>query len=170
MLRLPPVHRDVFRAPFGTLYPHLNDAIPILSGRCVYAVGDVVTCNLVTAGITPDVAIIDGYSMRIRCTRTPILLSRRIRVKNPPGTLTEELLGAIEDAIANPPALIIVEGEEDLAVIPVVLAAPEGAVVLYGQPNEGVVVRIVDEGARKRAREMIALFEEDSGSLSTGAL
>ena len=170
MLRLPAIHRDVFKVPFGTLYFHLRDAIPLLSGRKVYAVGDVVTCNLVNAGIIPDIAIIDGYSMRTRCTRTPIILSRRIRVKNPPGTLTDELIGAIEDAIAEPPAVVIVDGEEDLAVIPVVLAAPEGSVVLYGQPHEGVVVRIVDEAAKGRAREMIALFEEDSELPSAGAL
>jgi hypothetical protein len=54
-----------------------------------------------------------------------------------------------------------VEGEEDLAVIPLVLAAPTGALVLYGQPGEGVVLRCVDREARKAARTFLSRFIAD---------
>jgi len=80
-------------------------------------------------------------------------------VKNPAGTLTDELIDALGLALADPPTLIYVEGEEDLAVIPLVMAAEEGGVVLYGQPGEGVVVREVDGKAKEKAKEMLALFE-----------
>jgi uncharacterized protein (UPF0218 family) len=33
--------------------------------------------------------------------------------------------------------VIFVDGEEDLAVIPLVIAAPDGAAILYGQPGKG---------------------------------
>jgi uncharacterized protein (UPF0218 family) len=162
MLRLPEEARGRFKAPFGDLYPELEDALPRLRGHRVYAVGDVVTRNLIARDISPDIAIIDGHTMRIPCSHTPILLAPRMRVRNPPGTLTRELIEAIGRAVTRPPSLIIVSGEEDLAVIPLVLAAPEGGMVLYGQPGEGVVVREITGEAKRVAAEMFGLFEEDA--------
>jgi uncharacterized protein (UPF0218 family) len=54
--------------------------------------------------------------------------------------------------------VIFVDGEEDLAVIPLVLAAPSGAAVLYGQPGEGVVLRIVDASAKREAETILKAF------------
>lgn len=161
MLRLPAEHRDCFKRPFGTLYPDIPALLPALEGRPVYAVGDVVTENILKAGITPQIAIIDGYTMRSPVNRSPLLLSRRATAWNPAGTITPELIAAIEEAVADPPRLIIVDGEEDLAVIPLVIAAPPGAVVLYGQPCEGVILRIVDAEAKERAEFLFSLFVEE---------
>ncbi|NYT05327.1 MAG: DUF359 domain-containing protein [Methanomicrobiales archaeon] len=159
MLRLPPGNRDRFREPFGDLYPDLARARSRIAGKTVYTVGDVVTANLLREGMAPTVAIIDGQTMRLPCRHTPILDAPRIRVANPAGTITDALVDAIHTALADPPALIQVEGEEDLAVIPLVDAAPEGGVVLYGQPGEGVVVRDIDADAKTIAKEMLLLFE-----------
>jgi uncharacterized protein (UPF0218 family) len=159
MLRLPLVHRERFREPFGDLYPELHAALPRLSGKAVYTVGDVVTRNILMQGLFPAIAIIDGQTKRVPCGHTPLLNARKIYVKNPAGMVTDELVRAIADAVAAPPAVIMVDGEEDLAVIPLVLAAPGGAVVLYGQPCEGVVIRDIDLAAKKTAAEMLSLFE-----------
>ncbi|MDG6256754.1 MAG: GTP-dependent dephospho-CoA kinase family protein [Methanomicrobiaceae archaeon] len=161
MYRLPDRHRDALREPFGLLFPDLGDASGVLEGRHVYSVGDVVTHNLLQRGVAPDVAIIDGYTQRVPCTRTPIFLAPRLVVKNPPGTITEALIEAIRYAVAHPPVLIFVEGEEDLAVIPLVIEAPSGSAIVYGQPGEGVVVRIVDEAAKGQAHEYFALFQRE---------
>jgi len=66
-------------------------------------------------------------------------------------------------AIDSPPALVIVEGEEDLAVIPLALLVAPGSIVIYGQPGEGVVIRRIDEGAREDARRLLSFFVSDSG-------
>lgn len=158
MLRLPEAQRDLFKKPFGTLYRGIEELLPRLEGRAVYAVGDVVTHNLLDAGIVPDIAIIDGYTMRTPCTRSPLLKARRMTTKNPAGTITDELVDAIERAVRDPPGVIFVDGEEDLAVIPLVLAAPDGAAVLYGQPGEGVVLRIVDASAKREAESILKVF------------
>jgi GTP-dependent dephospho-CoA kinase len=158
MLRLPDEHRVLFKKPFGTLYPDIGDIIPLIRGKVIYSVGDVVTHNLMRRGILPHVAIIDGHTMRAPCTLTPLLKARRTRAYNPPGTLSEELIERIDEAVAHPPSVIFVEGEEDLAVIPMVIAAPEGALVLYGQPGEGVVVKVVDREAKVEAERLLALF------------
>ena len=158
MFTLPEEHRKLFKEPFGTLHKNIGEILPRLAGERVYAVGDVVTHNLQKNGITPDVAIVDGYTMRSPCKRVPEMSGHYIRVKNPAGCITDSLIRALDTAIANAPCMIFVDGEEDLAVIPMVIAAPVGSVVLYGQPREGVVIRTVTTDAQATAREFLSHF------------
>jgi uncharacterized protein (UPF0218 family) len=158
MLTLPEEHRKLFREPFGELHRNLDDVIPKISGSIVYAVGDVVTHNLQKRGIIPAVAVVDGYTMRTPCRRVPVIRGESIRVKNPAGTLTDDLIRALEHAVEHPPVTVIVDGEEDLAVIPLVIAAPDGAIVLYGQPRQGVVLRTVNSEAKYIARQFLSHF------------
>ncbi|MCK9591166.1 MAG: GTP-dependent dephospho-CoA kinase family protein [Methanoregula sp.] len=158
MLILPDEHRKLFQEPFGELYADIDEIIPKITDGTVYAVGDVVTHNLQKRGIIPAIAVVDGYSMRLPCRRMPVFRGECIRVKNPAGTITDDLIRALNHAIRNPPVTVIVDGEEDLAVIPLVIAAPDGAVVLYGQPHKGVVLRIVNHEARETARHFLTHF------------
>lgn len=158
MLRLPDEKRPFFKEPFGDLFANITDAIPQLAHRTIYSVGDVVTHNLQKHKIIPAVSIIDGHTMRSPCRKKPVVAGRCIRVKNPAGSLTDDLIAGIDNAIAHPPATIYVNGEEDLAVIPLVIAAPNGSIVLYGQPHRGVVLRSVDREAKEKARELLAHF------------
>lgn len=158
MLTLPEEHRKLFKEPFGDIHRNIREILPTLAGQTIYSVGDVVTHNLQKHGITPDVAIIDGFTMRSPCSTQPSLTGSSIAVKNPAGTLTDALINAIDTAIAHPPVTIIVDGEEDLAVIPVVIAAPLGAIVLYGQPHKGVVLRRITPDAKHTAREFLGHF------------
>ncbi|MDD1716072.1 MAG: GTP-dependent dephospho-CoA kinase family protein [Methanolinea sp.] len=160
MRRLPEDKRHFFKAPFGRLFSEFHDLIPQITGRTVYTVGDIVTRNALKMGVFPAIAVVDGHTMREPCETTPDVFQRIIRAKNPPGTLTDELICALEDAVAFPPALLVVDGEEDLAVIPLILIAPVGGVVLYGQPGQGVVLSVIDKGARRKAASMIAYFIE----------
>ncbi len=156
---LPDRFRKDFQNPFGPLFPNIAAAKSVFAGCMIIAVGDVVTQNLVDAGILPDVAVIDGSTMREPCNRALDLRVPEVRVSNPAGMITGALIQAIEDAMEGEPSLIRVEGEEDLAVIPAVMAAPDGACILYGQPSEGVVVIKVDERYRDKAEILFRLFE-----------
>jgi uncharacterized protein (UPF0218 family) len=158
MFTLPKEHRKLFREPFGELHRNLNEIVPKIAGSIVYTVGDVVTHNLQKMGIKPAVAVIDGCTMRSPCKRMPAIHGECIRVKNPAGTLTDDLIRALEHAIEHPPVTVMVDGEEDLAVIPLVIAAPEGAVILYGQPHLGVVLRTVNSEAKYTARHLLSHF------------
>jgi uncharacterized protein (UPF0218 family) len=158
MLILPEKHHKLFKKPFGILYRSVDDILPLITCREVYTVGDVVTHNIRKCGITPAVAIIDGFTMRSPCSRTLEIHGECINVRNPPGTLTDELICALTRAVKSPPVTIVVDGEEDLAVIPLVLTAQDGAVVLYGQPQKGIVLRTVTREARKTAQRYLALF------------
>ncbi|MDD4138386.1 MAG: GTP-dependent dephospho-CoA kinase family protein [Methanoregula sp.] len=158
MRTLPEEHRRLFKEPFGNLHRNIGEILPLLSHCTVYTVGDVVTHNTKKNGITPAVAVVDGYTMRSPCNKITAFSGECIRVKNPAGSLTDELIEAISHAIAHPPVTIFVEGEEDLAVIPMVIAAPLGSVVLYGQPHKGVVLREVTPEAQATARQFLEQF------------
>ncbi|MCK9581612.1 MAG: GTP-dependent dephospho-CoA kinase family protein [Methanoregula sp.] len=158
MLILPEEQRRLFKDPFGTLYHSIDEILPLLKNRAVYTVGDVVSHNIRKNGITPAVAVIDGYTMRSPCRNLPEMTTNCIRVKNPAGCLTDELMKALENAVAHSPVTIMVDGEEDLAVIPMVIAAPLDSIVLYGQPHEGVVLRTVTRDAQQTAREFLSHF------------
>jgi hypothetical protein len=163
MLRLPDHHRHLFRAPFGKLEPDFSCIVQELKNSFVCTVGDIVTHNALKHGIIPRVAVIDGHTMRKPCNRIPAVFPRVLRAKNPAGTITRDLVDALKAAVSSPPALIIVEGEEDLAVIPLALILSPGSVILYGQPGEGVVIRDIDESARKEARRLLACFVPGEG-------
>jgi hypothetical protein len=125
-------------------------------------VGDVATAELLKAGVRPDVAVIDFLVMRsfvsndvkkiIDGYNIPI-----IRVENPAGAISPELHHALETA--KPPVKIVVRGEEDLATLPAVLTAPIGSLVVYGQPNEGVVLIEVTEEKKREFQSLLEKFE-----------
>jgi uncharacterized protein (UPF0218 family) len=158
MFRLPEQERHLLKKPFGTLYPELKDALPLLSGKKVYTVGDVVTRRLFHCGIVPTLAVIDQRTMRVPCEKVPEYRSHRFSARNPPGTITDELIDRIGEALRVEPSVIIVDGEEDLAVIPLVLAASEGGILLYGQPHEGIVLREITPLAKREAGELLSHF------------
>ncbi|WP_232702981.1 GTP-dependent dephospho-CoA kinase family protein [Halobacterium wangiae] len=160
---LPPDARGAFKDPLGPVY---QDAQRLLAdaGDPIIAVGDVVTYHLVAAGAPPKVALVDGKTKREEASeevRSGVPdADRDVEVASQPATVSEELLAALVEAIdADGSTLVSVVGEEDLATLPAVLAAPTGASVVYGQPNEGMVLVNVDSETKARARELAELLE-----------
>ncbi|MDI9633174.1 MAG: GTP-dependent dephospho-CoA kinase family protein [Methanolinea sp.] len=164
MLRLPDQSRHHFRIPFGRLEQDLGTLVPELRDTEFYTVGDIVTQNALRHGLVPAVAVIDGHTMRRPYGKIPTEFPRVFRARNPAGTITQELVEALRGAVSSPPALVLVEGEEDLAVLPLALLAPDGGTILYGQPCEGVVVRKIDGEARVEARRLLAFFVAEPGN------
>jgi len=159
MLRLPEDQRHLFTRPFGTLYPSLDLVLPLLAGRLFFSVGDVVTEHLLQAGYPPLIAIIDGQTMRRPYDGVTIPEYQVINVKNPAGCISEDLTQATRRAVNAGRIVIQVAGEEDLAVLPLALASPDGSLILYGQPGEGVVVLEISPGIRVQAENFLKKFE-----------
>ncbi len=158
MLVLPSEHRGLFKQPFGTLFPEFSDIVPMLCGRLLCTVGDVVTHSALSRGIIPSVGVIDGLTMRSPYLAMPEISHHILRVKNPAGTITDELTETLAEAVASAPCVIMVDGEEDLAVLPLIRLLPDGALVVYGQPNEGVVLCEVTPALRMRAEDLLSCF------------
>ncbi|MFC5367759.1 GTP-dependent dephospho-CoA kinase family protein [Salinirubrum litoreum] len=172
MLRLPDDLRGAFKEPFGPVY---TDAERLLAdaGTPLVAVGDVVTYHLRQAGHEPQVAVIDGQTEREAVSDEIARVldgeAHRVEVENAQATLSEDLLRALVDALDSAePTVIVVEGEEDLATLPAMVAVPTGGSVVYGQPGEGMVLVSVDDEARSEARELLRRLDGDSeAALST---
>ena len=86
----------------------------------------------------------------------------RIDVVNPQSTITDDLLEALASAVGRSAStVIVVDGEEDLAAIPAVLAVPEGGSIVYGQPDEGMVLVSISDETRARCRDLLERMESD---------
>ena len=166
-MRLPDEVRPLLKRPLGQLFSDVATAVERLRRLHppkLIAVGDVVTAELLEAGLKPDVAVVDMMVMRSPAdekTKRAIenFEAAIVKVKNPAGTITQELREALETA--RSPLKIVVDGEEDLATLPAVLLAPLSSVVVYGQPGEGLVLVEVTEQKKREFEELLNRFKAD---------
>jgi len=162
--------RSSLKKPLGTLltgdapaaYREIARLVSRKNPPRVIFVGDAVSRNAVKLDIRRDVLIIDNKEKRTRVKSLTTVQKRTYRVRNEPGTIGSDAWAAVDDAIENGDALMIVDGEEDLLTLVAMATAPPGSLVIYGQPNEGLVLIEVNAEARKRARLFLGRMTEAS--------
>ncbi|WP_135825018.1 GTP-dependent dephospho-CoA kinase family protein [Halorussus ruber] len=164
--------RGELKEPMGPIF---TDAESLLSetGELLVAVGDVVTYHLERAGVTPDVAVVDGLTKREEVEDEVAegvarlgATASEVHVENPAGAISREMVRTLRAAIADPePTVIVVEGEEDLVTLPAIVAAPLGASVVYGQPGEGMVHAKVTDDAKAEMCDLLRRMDGDSEAL-----
>ena len=153
MLILEKELRSEFKKPLGKLYTSLKDADDFIRSKypndLLISVGDVTTRKLQEAGLIPHMGIIDSLVERKPAAHEIIYDNVTLKADNPAGTITDDLWNTIKQGFqlvrTGYRVIILVNGEEDLAVIPCILMAPPGSLVLYGQPGEGLVICNVDD-------------------------
>lgn len=110
----------------------------------VAVIGDTVCYTFLKFVGIPRICVIDGKSLRI-----PINYMAEImecydcvtRCSNPPGTISQECLDVLNNAInSHRRCLIIVNGEEDLLVLATALNTHKITYIVYGIPSKGVAV------------------------------
>jgi len=118
----------------------------------VISVGDVTTASILSQGYTPDVCVVDGTTKRGRFEGT-FTAEKEYVIYNPPAMIFPEAWSVMDTAINDTVhSLIMVEGEEDLLGFPAMLLAPKGSVLVYGQPDVGIVWSPVDDENKARAK------------------
>jgi len=143
-LVLPQNLRPYLKKPLGELFSG-EEAMQrvkekVKEGGEVIAVGDVVVEEAEKAGFSPKVKIVD-FRVERKDIEPRDFGGKVINVENPPAHITKKLWDAIHEAVNGEGRFtIVVEGEEDLAVLPAVIEADWGDFVIYGQPGEGVVL------------------------------
>ncbi len=153
------------KIPLGDLYPEFDDAIDLIkSSNFLISVGDHTLNKLLSHNIYPNIGIIDNRIQRNDYDSNINYTHNILHAVNPAGTITDDLWATIEFAIKHSindgeNYLIDVEGEEDLAVLPVILLAPEDTTVLYGQPNEGLVLLNAGD-LKEKGQRFINDFQE----------
>ncbi len=154
--------RDQLKIPLGNLIrdndPNKENIIKKNSiESIIITVGDRTTENLLQLGVKPQIQIVDGLEKRSkRVVPTDDKTNTKLFCKNPPGEITDESMRVIQEAFSSePPVRILVDGEEDLLVIPVCMYAPENSIVMYGQPNEGLVIVTVTPEIRAKVQKIL---------------
>ena len=166
MLRLDAeLNKDIIanlKKPLGELYPNFEDAIDVIkSSEFLISVGDATFKNLTDNELYPNIGIIDNLIQRKNHTHEIIRANHILKANNPPGTITDDLWETIGQALelSNNGECYVIEvaGEEDLAVLPCILMANPETTILYGQPNEGLVVLKAGD-LKNKAKKLINGF------------
>jgi len=145
----------LIRGPPDQTIKKLKLVIEEKKPKLVISVGDEVSRNMTLGGLRPDIIVLDGKIMRKPVTLLEAHTDRTIKLRNPAGTLTEDAETKVKDALSSRSSCtLLVDGEEDLITLLFMLHAPEGSLIIYGQPLKGIVVVKVDESSRRLARKI----------------
>ena len=124
-------------------------------------VGDFTSKNVLDAGLEPDLVVVDNRVMRSEVPPVDLGGRQKITVFNQAGTVEHGAWSALEEAvILKSRASVIVEGEEDLLVLPLISLTPIGSLIVYGQPREGMVVVEVTKKMKGWAEDFLSRMEE----------
>jgi uncharacterized protein (UPF0218 family) len=152
---------ELLKKPFGTLVADKDVTKSRISSmlkgaKKVIAVGDATTERLISFGITPDIAVVDGKERRSNRKYPDNYDAKQVRCANPAGSISKEAVDILQDALRSETAVrVLIDGEEDLLALPLFAMAPEGSIVLYGQPLEGMVVVKITAAKRKQAKDLM---------------
>ena len=159
--RVPEDKRQLFKEALGS---DLKESELIKHhDKRIITVGDVVSLTMRKNGIKPVLSVYDGYTERCEMTEFAALVEGEEKevIVNPAGVITDELDDAIRNALKTGKTdLIRVEGEEDLALMPCILYAPEGTEIVYGWPGKGMKVVSTDDVTKKRIEELWKMMED----------
>lgn len=156
--------RIKLKDPFGSLIQgapdetmgRMKDLVEKEKPPKIISVGDIVSRNLHIYNINPQLTIVDNISLREQAMPQEAAVEKTVYVNNPQGTITQEAIFAVKEALErNEHTHIVVEGEEDLLTLIAVLYAPENAFVVYGQPYSGIVVVKVTSEKKAQAQEFL---------------
>lgn len=159
--RLPEALRAEFQKPFGPVVQTAGVADALRDAGSIVCVGDHVSLTALRLGARPKLIVVDYRTERAAveaAVRDELSRygERVVRVRSPPASVSDELYQAVVEGLRAPGTFRVeVEGEEDLAGLPVFAEAPDGTVVLYGMPGAGVVVVRQDAAMRRRARRFL---------------
>ena len=123
----------------------------------VVVVGDFTLKAFLNSGFRPDLGIFDR-----KTRRSDFLISEKVdaEVLNPAGQISDEAVAAIRRLLSlNRPSLLLVNGEEDLLSLPSVLYSPDGSIVVYGMPGEGMMVITTDAENKEKVKKLLEKFE-----------
>jgi len=140
-------HREELAEPKGVLLKG-REIPPIILEKYLspplIAVGDMVAETLLASNTKPGLVVFDASTRR---GSYDALILRGVKpnavLANKRSSISQEVQEFFyEDNVSG---FILIEGEEDLLVVPAAISSKPGSYVVYGQPGEGIVVLRVDE-------------------------
>ncbi len=161
--------RDTLKKPFGKVIKNISDIEKFLDSRnMLFAIGDIIVINLHQQRLPADISVVDHKTRRVPISDIEGKILKKLSAKanilsaeNSPGSIERRTVGVIRKALdayflTSDKQMIVVDGEEDLLVLPIVALAPLESIVLYGQPDKGVVMIKVTEKKKKEVIHLIS--------------
>ncbi|SMD30238.1 DUF359 domain-containing protein [Picrophilus oshimae] len=123
-------------------------------GGRIITVGDVTTENLERAGLDIFIEVVDLKTKRGEKTYNH--RENSISIENRPGTISLSLIRAIESSIkSNKKTRIEINGEEDLAVIPIIFYGDINTLVVYGVPDTGMACIFINTEIKSMVTDIL---------------
>jgi len=160
-LILPQSLRSVLKKPFGEI---IKERTLINSKFNIATVGDITTQKFNKLYGNQKISIIDFYVGRKKIFSDIKQLKFKnkkelVMVPNPPGMITPKLFIEIQKSLVSDcKKIILVQGEEDLAVLPLIILAPLNFLIFYGLPGKGLVRVEINESTKKKAFSLLSRF------------
>lgn len=178
MLKLTEELREECSRPFGRLYSgnnvEITDIEELQDYSILICVGDVVSYCALNSGLNPHIILVDKKTKREINEEVADKIDRLsqgyevVDVRNPTGYVSADLAQKIESSISRVSSgekiKMVVEGEEDLAVIPLVCILPENSLIIYGQPGEGIVALKVTPDKKILIHHILRKMEKVNGN------
>ena len=160
---LPSNLRDLLKEPMGQLVNEKKLLNLLKKEKFVVSVGDLVTYTILKKNIEPIFCVVDFKTRRGECTEEIVEFiksfgKKSIVVKNPPGTISDDLWRVIELAFENKEIgslRIEIDGEDDLASLAAIFLAPNDVTIIYGLPDKGVLVVKPTYENKKKVKEIL---------------
>ena len=164
-MKLPDSLREQLRIPLGLLLPIGQDNKEniqkyISDNSYIITVGDKTTEKMIEYGIIPSLQIIDGFEKRKKRELLKLGNAFELKIDNPAAEITLQSIDMIKQTLEmTPPIRLTVNGEEDLLVLPVCIHAPTNSIVMYGQPNKGLVLVEITTEIRNKAQTLLDMMK-----------
>ena len=160
-LVLPESLRLTLQQPWAEVLDEVPEKI---DGTKAVAIGDITVQKFNQKNVGQFLSIVDFFVQRQvkfhELSELGLSDKNVLKVTNPHGTIAPELFQVVQEAFGNEDKkTILVKGEEDLAVLPVMLVAPLGFSVFYGQPNQGLIKIEVTEENKEKAYQIVSKFK-----------
>lgn len=161
------VLRRKLQKPYGTLFANGVSEEYRKDPKKIVTVGDATTQYFHSLGIRQQLSVVD-FLIERKPTHQNLqdlgFLGNEniVRVKNSQGKIEKQVWSIFQKTIehlAEKETIIVVDGEDDLLVIPLILLLPIGFSLFYGQPALPIAQRLASTQARGESKQGVVLVE-----------
>lgn len=152
--------KNSLRKPQGNVVNNLEDLNKTLSSfspTSICLVGDITLSFFLINKLPFNIGFYDGKTQRKPNHEVEKLISGDPQnfLINHPGTINPEIIHLYESLSNSSNQIIKVEGEEDLIAVALVLLQPLQSVVIYGQPDRGLVIIEITEDKKEQMKLLL---------------
>lgn len=153
--------KETLKDPQGSVVnglDELNNLLSNLSPTNICLVGDITLSFFLENNLSFNMGFYDGKTQRKPNQQVEKLISDSPQhfLTNDSGTINPEIIQTYESLSSSSNQIIKVDGEEDLIAVALVLLQPLQSVVIYGQPDKGLVVMHISEDKKEQMKLLIS--------------